>query len=207
MNRTSLLVAALSLAGILVPTLQQDPKPHAQEKGEKAQEKAAPAGQDQGGAHPSKKTGVHAMFAALAGEYDVALKMTMGDNPPKESKGHAKLTAVVDGRFLQDENEGELMGKMVKGMRLYGWNAEAKVFEGIWTYSESNAIMRLTGKPGQDRKSADFEAIVQETAEKKTIYQVKAERLPEGVLKFTMIHKDGEGKVYATLEETYTKKK
>lgn len=203
MIRSASLVAAGSLLGLLASYFPQD-KP-AQDKA--AQDKPA---QDQAASAvmpTPKKTGVHSMFAALVGEYDVALKLTMGDKVVSETKGTSKFTTVADGRFLMEENAGELMGKKYTGMRFYGWNAEAKTFEGTWAYSESNAIMGLKGKPAADRKSVEFEATVQETVDRKGSYSIKAERMPEGVLKFTMMQKGVANGPAMTLEETYTKKK
>ena len=67
--------------------------------------------------------------------------------------------------------------------------------------------MRLSGKTAADRKSIEFEGVAQESADRKATYGIKAERLPEGVLRFTMTHSGPDGKPADTLEETYTKKK
>lgn len=190
--RSISLVAAGSLVGVLVPRLAQDQKP------------AAAAPQDQGHVN-APKTGVHRMMAALAGEYDVAMTFTPPKGDPMQSKGTAKLTSILDGRFLLEENEGEMMGTKIKGLRLYGWNADAKQFEGVWLYTESNAMMRLVGKPGADRQSAHFEAAVQETVDKKAAIEVDAKRNQDGSLEFTVVHV--EGGQSAKLQEIYTKKR
>ncbi|MEZ5966085.1 MAG: DUF1579 family protein [Planctomycetota bacterium] len=188
--RSVSLVAVGSLLGVFVPRLAQD---------------RAPAAQNQDHGSPPK-TGVHRMMASLAGEYDVALTFTPPQGDAIQSKGTAKLTSILDGRFLLEENEGELMGTKIKGMRIYGWNAAAKQIEGVWMYTESNAIMRLSGQPGADRQSAKFQGVVQETAEKKATVDIAAKRNQDGSLEFTIAHANDAGEA-ATLHETYTKKK
>jgi len=194
--RSVSLLAAGSLLGVLAPRLVQDQKP-----------KPAPAGEQQDQHQAAAKTGVHRTLASLAGDYEVSTSFTPPGGEAMQSKGTAKLTAVLDGRFLLEENEGEMMGTKIKGMRIYGWNAEAKQFEGVWMYTESNAIMRLTGKAGSDRQSVQFEGVVQETADKKMTLDIKAKRNQDGSLVFTLTHAGPDGKGAATLEETYTKKK
>ena len=202
MIRSTSLMAAGTLLGLLVPVLQQDPKPATPQD----KEKPAAAGQDHA-AKEKPKTGVHKLFGSLAGEYEVACKFTGMGPEPMESKGKAKLTVIGDGRFLLEENEGTLMGKQFQGQRLYGWNAEAKQFEANWIYSLENGMMRLVGKTGADRKSVDFTGTVAGKDGEKMNFEVKAQRVAEDKLVFTLMHKSPDGKTVGTLEETYTKKK
>jgi hypothetical protein len=172
--------------------------------GQDQSDKTAPAAQDEGH-EPPPKTGVHRTFAALAGDYDVAIKFTPPEGEAMTSKGTARLTSILDGRFLLEEHEGEMMGEKIKGMRLYGWNAEAKVFEGTWVYTQSNAMMRLSGRAGADRSSVEFEAVAD--GKEKMKLQIKVQRNQDGSLVTTLMHPGPDGKATATLEETYTKKK
>jgi hypothetical protein len=198
MIRSASLVAAGSLLGLLLPRIQQEPKAAPQDK--------APATQGQDQHQPPKKTGVHSQFASLVGDYDVAIKLTQGAEKPIESKGKSKISAILDGRFLLDEQEGEMMGKPYKSMKVYGWNAEAKAFEGVWLYTESNAIMRLSGTAGQDRRSINFEGVVQETPDKKMQVAISTARNQDGTLTVKMTHAGPDGKAMGSLEQTYTKK-
>lgn len=69
----------------------------------------------------------HKALAPLAGEWTVEVKswMTPGA-PPMVTKGTAKATWIMDGRFLQEEFHGEMMGKPFHGMSLMGYDNMTK---------------------------------------------------------------------------------
>jgi len=74
---------------------------------------------------PGSPTEVHERMAKRAGEYETSSKLTLPDGKAMEAKGKAKITAVLGGRFLQEESEGSLLGMPVSGLKLVGYNADA----------------------------------------------------------------------------------
>src|SRR4051812_2166062 len=79
--------------------------------GARAQEQKAPP--------PATPGPVHHKLAKLAGEYTTVAKFAVkpGD-PAQESKGTAKLTSVLGGRFVHEEVNGSLMGQANTSLRL-----------------------------------------------------------------------------------------
>src|SRR2546428_11304746 len=106
-----------------------------------AQQKAQAPGRPEDNPGP-----VHKQMARRAGEYTLVSKFVAKEGTPvQESKGTAKITSVLDGRFLLEENSSELLNRPFTGLRLYGYNNASGKYEGFWTYTGSTAIMRLSG--------------------------------------------------------------
>ncbi|HKA05898.1 MAG TPA: DUF1579 family protein [Gemmataceae bacterium] len=156
---------------------------------------------------PGSPTETHARMARRAGEYETVSKLTLPDGKGIESKGSAKLTAVLGGRFLQEESEGSLAGTPVSGLKFFGYNADAGLFEAVWMYTGSTAMMTMTGTMNEEKKSVEFSATVPGPREKKMNFTV-VYRFPDAdhfVVDLTARGEDGSKG--PTLETTYTRKK
>src|SRR5205085_2603447 len=123
---------------------------------------AAGDGRPQGKA-PEVPGPEHQALTKLAGEYTTASRFRLkpGD-PAQESKGTAKLTSVLGGRFLADESAGEQFGQPFTSWKLYGYNATAKRYEATWAYTGSTALMTLTGASGDGGRTIKFDAAVEQ---------------------------------------------
>jgi hypothetical protein len=182
----------MAVAGLLLTTAatsqEQKGKPEAQQ-------------QDRPGAE-------HQALARLAGEYDTVSKFWVkpGD-APMESKGTAKITSILDGRFILEENTGTQFGQAYKGVRLVGYNNAAKQYEATWTYTMSTGMMSLTGTRKGEGQSIEWTAnYTNEKGQKQTLYVIT--RTVDGD-RFVMelYGKTPDGKKGPSLETTYTRKR
>jgi hypothetical protein len=103
----------------------------------------------------------HEKLAKLAGEWTYKTKLSGAGMPPEETEGTAKITVVMDGRFIHEEAVGTMMGMPFKGARLMGYNSGAKKYEAVWTYSLGTNMMTMSG-PSEDagktiKMNASFE--------------------------------------------------
>jgi hypothetical protein len=156
---------------------------------------------------PGSPTEVHERIAKRAGEYETVSKLTLPGGKDFESKGSAKITAVLGGRFLQEESEGSLAGMPVSGLKLFGYNADAGQFEAVWMYTGSTAMMIMTGKMNDEKKSVEFAATVPGPKDKKMSFTV-VYRFPDNdhiIVELTARGEDGSKG--PTMETTYTRKK
>ncbi len=150
----------------------------------------------------------HQQLMRLAGEYDTVTKFSMQPGtPPIVSKGTVKITSVIDGRFLLEESTGTQFGRPIHGLRLIGYNSDAKQYEASWVYSMSTAIMSLTGTSAGEGKQIDWKATYSgANGEPHTLYVVTrfvdADRFV-----MELIAKTPEGTNGPTMETTYTRKK
>src|SRR5439155_9694287 len=63
-------------------------------------------------------TEAHKAMAKFVGDYTTASKFKLPDGKTIEAKGTAKLTSVLGGRFVQENNQSTMMGMPVAGIRL-----------------------------------------------------------------------------------------
>jgi hypothetical protein len=160
--------------------------------------------------HPPDEPGpIHKGMAKLAGNYKTTTKFAFSpDAKPEETTGTAKLTSVMDGRFLLEENTGKMMGKDYKGLKLWGYNGVAGQFESTWTYTEATGMMRLVGTSNDDGKTIQWKATVDmgKGSDPMTLYAETHLVSPD---QFTveLYAKDKSGKRGPSFVTTYTRNK
>jgi hypothetical protein len=82
-----------------------------------------------------------------AGEYIRTIKFVAQPNADATaSTGTSKISVVLGGRFIVEENDDTVFGRPVSGTRIYGFNNIAKQYEAVSMYSGSTAIVFLTGQ-------------------------------------------------------------
>jgi hypothetical protein len=104
----------------------------------------------------SKAGGVHLRLAALAGEWEgMTTTWFEPDVVADESPMTGKMTAILDGRFILHEYQGELTGKPFEGAAIYGFDLATERFQTAWvdSFHMSTAIMLSEGEAG-DKLSA-----------------------------------------------------
>jgi hypothetical protein len=188
----SVIVAALCVPFGLAPAGAQEPaKP--------------PAGAEAHGPEDAAKPGpVHERLAKRAGEYTTATKFTMAPGAqPVETTGTAKLKVVLGGRFLHEENAGSMMGQAYEGGRLWGYNNGTKLYEAVWTYTNSTSMLTMTGKSDDGGKTVIYKGSYDEGGGPErltiTVKEIDADRFS--------IEIKGEGEDAAVMESLYTRKK
>jgi hypothetical protein len=187
-----LCVCGIAAAGLLLATAARS---------EEKKGKAESTGADKPGAE-------HKKLARLAGEYNTVSRFrAKPEDAPLESKGTAKITSVLDGRFLLEENTGTQFGQPYKGVRLVGYNNATKQYEASWTYSMSTAIMTLTGTCKGEGKPIEWKAnFTDENGEKQTLYVI-TRKIDADQFVVELFGKTADGKRGPTVETTYTRKK
>lgn len=147
----------------------------------------------------------HAELQKLVGEYTTLSKLAVGDMDPLESAGTAKVSAMLDGRFVALEEVGETMGLPTRSFKLFGFNSESKKYESLWTYTRSTAMMTLVGTGDEDARSFTLEGGYDE-ADGRSLYRITFKRTGEGTFVLTMAALASDNTAVATLETTYTRK-
>ncbi len=97
----------------------------------------------------------HAELAKQVGEWDADCETYMPGMPVQKSKGFAKTTMIMDGRFLREEFKGTMMGQPFDGLMLLGYDNNLKRYDSMWidsmgtgmmvTHSKSDSPEELTG--------------------------------------------------------------
>jgi hypothetical protein len=171
--------------------------------------KAPPAQAAKPVAHPPDLPGpIHEGMAKRAGQYTTATRFALSpEAKPEETTGTAKITSVVDGHFLLEENAGKMLGQEYKGLRLWGYNGAAGQFEATWTYSQATGMMRLVGTSKDEGQTINWTATAdQAKGSKMTLHAVTRLQGPD---QFTveLYMKQPDGKKGPAFVTTYTRKK
>jgi len=101
----------------------------------------------------------HKRLASLTGSWITKTKAWMDPNtPPVESTGTCKQKMLLDGRFLQQEYSGKMMGSTFKGINLIGYDNHTKKYLSTWIDSMSTGIYFFEGTAGPNGKSITQES-------------------------------------------------
>lgn len=151
---------------------------------------------------------VHKQLAKRIGEYTTVTKFTMQPGAaPTESKGTAKFSAILDGRFLIEEDAGSFMGQQTKSTKIWGYDNAAKQYESVWMYTGSTGIMKLTGNSSDGGKTVDFTAVFNDDSGTKQTFDAATRQLDDDHFVVGLYAKSADGSRGPTFETTYARKK
>ena len=156
---------------------------------------------------PGAPSEMHYRMAKRAGEHETVSKLTLPDGKAVETKGTAKITAVLGGRFLQEEGTGTLLGNPVSTLKLVGYNDAAGQFEAVWLYTGSTAMMTMTGKAKDDNKTVEFSASVPGPKDAKMNFTIVYRFADADRFIVELTARSEDGSKGPTMETTYTRKK
>ncbi len=127
--------------------------------------------------------------------------------PDEACAGTATIKSLHEGRFLQEENNGSMMGQKYTGMRIEGFNNGSKKYEATWTYSMSTGIMSLSGTSKDDGKTIEWTATFDNETGVKETMSVLTKITDDDHFSVKLYVKAEDGKEGPVLETVYTRKK
>lgn len=96
----------------------------------------------------------HSTLAGLTGSWTTKTKTWMEpDKPPIESTGTCEQRMLLDGRYLQQEYAGDMMGSTYAGINIVGYDNHTKKYQSIWIDSMSTGIYFFEGTGSADGKT------------------------------------------------------
>jgi len=96
----------------------------------------------------------HKLFASLAGSWTTQTKEWMEPGkPPMESTGTAEMKMLLDGRFLFQEYEGQMMGQPFSGVGIDGYDNLTKKYVTAWIDTMGTGIFFMEGTASPDGKT------------------------------------------------------
>ena len=88
----------------------------------------------------------HAMLAKMAGEWNCTVKYQMDPSQPaQESQSTATITVLMDGRYIQESDSGQMMGAPFNGMGVYGFDNVSGKYVSTWIDNMGTGIMTGVG--------------------------------------------------------------
>ena len=100
----------------------------------------------------------HQALEPLVGEWNVEVKTWMtSDAPPVASKGTAKSTWTLKGRFVQQEFSGDFMGQPFHGISFTGYDNVREKYRSVWIDDMSTTMVVSEGDADDDGKVITLE--------------------------------------------------
>ena len=100
----------------------------------------------------------HKSLDALVGNWKAEVKCWMEPGgSPNVTQGTAKANWILNGRFLEEEFHGEMMGKPFTGRSLMGYNNIKQTFNTVWLSDVQTWIFTSEGKGDNGNKVITLE--------------------------------------------------
>jgi hypothetical protein len=150
----------------------------------------------------------HKALEAFVGEWDAEVKCWMDPgSEPEVTRGKARVAWILNGRFLREEFEGEMMGKPFKGIHLVGYDNMKQTFNSTWINDASTSMFTTEGEADSSYKTITLNGLascpVTGREDIPTRVVITAQDRDQHRLE---MFDDSEGKHIRTMEITYTRK-
>ncbi len=149
----------------------------------------------------------HKLLANLSGSWTTKTKAWMSpDNPPMEGTGTCEQKMILDGRYLQQEYSGEMMGSPFTGINLIGYDNHTKKYVSTWIDSMSTGIYYFEGKASVDGRTITQESSYDDPVRGPAVWRSVTRIGDDKTLKYEMYLTSKGGKKEKMMEMTVTRK-
>ncbi len=149
----------------------------------------------------------HKHMASLAGTWTTKTKSWMDPSqPPMESAGTCTQKVLLDGRFLQQECSGDMMGMPFTGVGLMGYDNFTKKYRATWMDSMGTGIYLFEGTGSPDGKTVTMTSSWDDPIEGPMKARTVTKYIDNNTHTFEMFGTGKDGKEKKMMEMTYTRK-
>ncbi|MGZ8241654.1 MAG: DUF1579 domain-containing protein [Methylobacter sp.] len=149
----------------------------------------------------------HKLFASLAGSWTTKTREWVEPNkPPTESTGSAEMKMLLDGRFLQQEFTGNMMGKPYSGVGISAYDNLRKRYVSTWMDTMSTGIFIMEGTGSADGKTITLTGKHAEPGGGQMTHRAIWKIIDNNNQTFDMYGAHHGGKEMKMMEITYTRK-
>ena len=149
----------------------------------------------------------HKLFASLAGSWTTTTKEWMEPGkPPTESTGTAEMKMLLDGRFLYQEYNSQMMGQPFSGIGIDAYDNMTKKYVTAWIDSMGTGIFMMEGKASADGKTITLKGSHPEPGGGKMTHRAVWKIVDNNTQTFDMYGAHHGGKETKMLEITYQRK-
>ena len=150
----------------------------------------------------------HKLLASMAGSWITKTKAWMEpDKPPMEDTGTCEQKMLLDGRYLQQEYTGEMMGSPFIGINLIGYDNHTKKYVSTWIDSMSTGIYFFEGTAGADGKTITQESSYDDPVRGPMVWRSVTRRVDDNTVEYEMYLTPKGGKEEKMMEMTLTRKR
>lgn len=149
----------------------------------------------------------HKQLASLAGSWTTKTKEWMEPNkPPTESTGACEEKVLLDGRYLQQECTGEMMGQPFTGIGVTGYDNYTKKYVSTWMDSMGTGIFVMEGTGSADGKTVKLKGDHQDPIEGHMKHRAVWKIVDANTQVFELWGSGKHSKDMKMMEITYTRK-
>ena len=149
----------------------------------------------------------HKQFASLAGSWTTKTKEWMEPGkPPMESTGVAEMKMLLDGRFLQQELTGDMMGQPYSGIGITAYDNLRKRYVSTWIDTMGTGIFMMEGTANTDGKTITLKGNHDEPGGGHMTHRAVWKIVDSNTQTFDMYGTHRGGKEMKMMEITYTRK-
>ena len=149
----------------------------------------------------------HKLFATLAGSWTTTSKEWMEPGkPPTESTGTAEIKMLLDGRFLYQEYNSQMMGQPFSGIGIDAYDNMTKKYVTAWLDSMGTGIFIMEGSASADGKTITLKGSHPEPGGGKMTHRAVWKIVDNNNQTFDMYGAHHGGKETKMMEIVYTRK-
>ena len=149
----------------------------------------------------------HKLFATLAGSWTTTTKEWMEPGkPPTESTGSAEMKMLLDGRFLYQEYNAQMMGQPFSGVGIDAYDNMTKKYMTAWVDTMGTGIFMMEGTASANGKTITLKGSHPEPGGGKMTHRAVWKIVDNNTQTFDMYGAHHGGKEMKVLEITYSRK-
>ena len=150
----------------------------------------------------------HKTLANLAGSWITQTTAWMDpDKPPIEGTGTCEQKMILDGRYLQQEYTGEMMGSPFTGINLIGYDNHTKKYVSTWIDSMSTGIYYFEGTASADGKTITQQSSYDDPVRGPMVWRSVTRIVDDNTLEYEMFLTPKGGKEEKMMEMNVTRKR
>ena len=149
----------------------------------------------------------HKVLANLVGSWTTKTRAWMEpDKPPMEDTGTCEQKMLLDGRYLQQEYTGKMMGSLFKGINVIGYDNHTKKYVSTWVDSMSTGIYFFEGTASADGKIITQMSSYDDPVRGPTVWRSITRIVNIDTLEYEMYLTSSGGKEEKIMEMTVTRR-
>jgi hypothetical protein len=149
----------------------------------------------------------HKVFESLAGSWSIKTKEWMEPGkPPMESTGSVEMKMLLEGRFLQQEFNGNMMGQPYAGFGVSGYDNLRKKYVSTWIDTMGTGIFMMEGTGSADGKTITLKGQHDKLGGGRMTHRAVWKIVDNSTQTFEMFETHKGGKETKMMEITYTRK-
>jgi len=150
----------------------------------------------------------HKRLAAFAGAWDATVKTYMQPGqPPQVSHGTAVNKAILGGRYVEQDFNGDFMGMPFSGVGYWGYDNLKKQYVSTWMDNMGTGVMTLTGTSDNPNQYTFKGSAPDPMTGKDTPFEERWTVSDSDHHSFEMWGPAPDGKMFKMMEITYSRKK